>query len=39
MQKSDRQAGGMSLMMSELEALKRISAYVAENKNKIGPRG
>ena len=33
-QVSDRQAGEMSLMMTELEALRKISAYVAENEIK-----
>lgn len=31
---SDRQAGETSLMMTELEALRKISAYVVENKIK-----
>lgn len=34
MQRSDQQVVGMSLMMFELEALKRISAYIAEKKIK-----
>jgi hypothetical protein len=34
MQISDRQDGGISLMMTELEVLKRISVYVVENKIK-----
>lgn len=32
---SGRQAGEMPVMMSELEALRNISAYVAENKIKV----